>query len=662
MDPVQVRAWGRRLFCDAGISLSLLAISAASFAQGPDAGARNARNLVMDLLHEDRSRAPGESEFQLPMGFYVRPDSEAHGPPEDSASLYVLSRYWKDRFTQDPDRLPMALRERLVDAAEAYPDWAADLAHLFPRTDDTDRRLFALLDSVHDVGTGDPRQKIIRYLSRNGRYFRSLLLENARAAHEGDGFVENDEDLRALARLDWADASPLLTRFALQKRPRMRALVLGLQYEHAAQFDPHAAVRLREQLKSIARDRSQSGSARDFAIDSLMRTEWPDRDDWFLSLFKDDTLASLTDDYRLLCPLEEPGHREPDEWIPRIAPLAQSPNPAVRLNAIYVLVSFQQEEARADAEIPLIPWLFDPKWVKVRDSGHDRYNLIYSLYLVSVSESASGLLHVLEAPDEDEMFEAEYAARAIARLHDERVAPVLRRLLQYPLERDARLEVAKALLDSGTMALDEKVRAVAAAAKLLTTRQGLKSLNDAQLDGDGNRIDADVILGLAVIQKEGWQRPLITAVREYSRRIRQGAPAEADALDILQAILPDNTRDGQLLQAIRRGTVTAEEVLGAIERRVWLRKSKREDLTQLSLGAGPAAAIATVLLQDEERESQILSCDDVEAQATLLAVLRFAGDMVSPQLVERFVGASDPTLAEAAKQYAELLWKWQHTL
>lgn len=662
MEPVQFRAWGRRAFCRCGISLSLLATAAAGFAQGPDAGAPSARNLVLDLLHEDRSRTPGESEFLLPMGFYVRPDSKPQGPPEDSASLYELARYWKDRFAQDPDRLPMALRERLINAAEAYPDWAADLAHLFPRTDDADRRLFALLDRVHDIGTGDPRQKIIGYLSRNGRYFRSVLLENARAAHEGDGFVENDEDLRALARLDWANASPLLTRFALQKRPRMHALALGLQYEHAAQFHLHAARGLREQLKSIAGDRSVPGSARDFAIASLMRTDWPGRNDWFLSLFLDDTLASLSDHYRLLCPLEEPVHREPEDWIPRIAPLVQSPNPAVRLNVIYVLVSFQQEEARADAQIPLIPWLFDPKWVEARDTGHDRHNLIYSLCLASVPESASGLLHVLEFPGEDALFEAEYAARAIARLHDERAAPILRRLLHYPLDRDARLEVAKALLDSGSVTLDEKVKAVTAAAKMLTTRQGLKSLNEAQFDGEGNPIDDDEILGLAVIQSEGCQRPLITAVREYSRRIRQDAPTDGDALDILQAMLPDEARDGQLLQAIRRGTVTTEEVQGAIDRRLWLRKDNREELTRLSRGSGSAAAIATALLQDEERESEILSGEDVEAQATLLATLRLAGDIVPARLIERFVDASDTTLVQAAKQYREFLWKWQHTL
>jgi HEAT repeat protein len=528
----------------------LLAFALTASAQSPAIMDSPAQKLVFDLLRVDLPQKIAQKEFVLPADSYVRPDSDRQEPPGASASLYTIAQYWSLQFAQDPGRLPPALRERIVEAAEAYPDWAPDLAHLFPKTPDANRRLLVLLDRAHNIGKGNPQEQITQHLSRNSDYFRPLLVQNAQSVSEGEGFVEHEEDLRAQARLDWNAVVPLLDRLAAMSQPRISALALALQYEHAAQLASPAAVPLRDRLMTTAVNRHLPARARDYAVDSLMKTEWSGRDDWFLSLFDDGTLAAPVDGNFILDTLESPVHREPEKWIPRIAPLVKSSNPSTRLNAIYVLVSFQQEETRADAELPLIPWLFNPKWVEAQDSGHDRHDLIYSLYLVPVPESASGLLHVIGAPGEDSVFEAQYAAEAIARIHDPRAGPALRRLLDYPLDRDQRIGVAKALLSTGTVTTEEKVRAVTNAAEILGSRSGLKLLDDAEFGSKG--VQAQKILGIAVIQTEGAEPALLAALRSYRSQIRSTAPFVPDYGSV--PCEKGRTRRRSCSLSLRRGT------------------------------------------------------------------------------------------------------------
>jgi hypothetical protein len=297
-----------------------------------------------------------------------------------------LAEYWHLQLAQDPDRLAPALRARLLDACEAYPRYAADLAHLVPRTPEATKRLLALLDRVPDQGDPSARQQIIRHLSQTSDLFRPQLIAHVKEAHEGPGFMENESDVRALARLDWNQAEPLLTDLAQPDKPRLSALSLALQYQHAAVSANPKADDLRRRLTAIATDSSSPAKARDLAVEGLMATQWPGRDDWYLSLLADGSFVTSSDGNTSYSTLEEPAHDQPSVWIPRIAPLVGSSNSRVRQNAVRILVSFQQEESWPDAAVPLLPWLFDPKWVEAESSSWTRHNLIYSLSLVKAPE------------------------------------------------------------------------------------------------------------------------------------------------------------------------------------------------------------------------------------------------------------------------------------
>ena len=593
---------------------------------------------------------------------FVHPQAERQQLPSANSSLSALAQYWRRRFAQDPDRLSDDLRERLLDACEAYPDSAADLVHLVPRTAEANRRLLPLLDRLPNDGDSfQARGQIVRYLSQNSGLFRTELVARARAAHEGQGFIEDEEDVRALARLDWDRAAPLLTGMIKVDAPRMTALAVALQYQHfLSPFKPEAQ-RLRRRLKDMAENRSLPAKARDLAVEAVMGSEWSDRDRWFESLLADASLAEPSDGVFSFSPLEGPVHRDPSRWIPRLAALVSSPIPAVHLNASYILVSFQQDEIRPDAASPLLPWLFDPKWTVARDSGHSRHNLIYGLSRMRIPASQPGLLHVLTHPEEDDIFEIEYAAEAISQYHDEGTAPVLRRVLARESETGDRLAAAKALLASGGVGPEEKMRAVAAFARQVGTRAGREQLHRLEM-ADTLTIDADVVLGRAVIEIEGHQSTLTKAVREWSRNVRTYDPGTADCLDALLAVLPDPSRDAKLLAAIRDGSADASALLEAIGRRAWLQKSNPGGLTVLAKAKGAPAAIASVLLADGERQNEILSSDDRSAQRTLLALLRLSGDMAPEKLVERLVESPDPALAHAAREYWGILSRMRHSL
>ena len=232
------------------------------------------RSLSAELLRLPLPRDEDHA-YRDSLLHFIHPERKSLGRPPDSATLYVLAEYWSRQFSQNPEELSDALRLRLLEACEAFPEHAAELAHLVPRTPEANRRLLALLDRLPDKGEGDPRRLLIRYLGQNSEPFRPELIARVRAAHEGEGYAENEEDVRALARLEWDRATALLAGMIKPDRPRMTSLAVDLQYRHAFQSSSRYALALRGRLKAIGVDKSAPAKARNLAIQSLMETNWP---------------------------------------------------------------------------------------------------------------------------------------------------------------------------------------------------------------------------------------------------------------------------------------------------------------------------------------------------------------------------------------------------
>jgi hypothetical protein len=225
--------------------------------------------------------------------------------PPDEAPLEVLARYWSQ---MDRDARPNSdkVRQRLLEACEAQPEYLPRLVNHLPATPVAQERIKAIFDreqlSPH-LGS-EWQADIKRYLMYHSRYFLPELVRAAQAAHDDDASPVGEEDLRAIAALDWPSAEPILKSHAASTNPRVGSVSLALLYEHSQTAGAASeAAAYRSRLKGLVEDRSAAGRARDTAAEALLTMAWEGRDHWYWGLFKDPTLRELRDGYMMMTPL-----------------------------------------------------------------------------------------------------------------------------------------------------------------------------------------------------------------------------------------------------------------------------------------------------------------------------------------------------------------------
>jgi hypothetical protein len=155
-------------------------------------------------------------------------------------------------------------------------------------TQESDDRLF-WRDETYDGG--NLLAELERWLMLHSNYFRNELIESASSITDKYG----DKDLpKALAKLDWKMAGPLLESMASASQPDSIQTALSLLYEHALEKNDVMQIEnYRGRLKEIVTDPPESSLWRGIALGSLMATEWRGQEEWFLSLFNDPVLAGL---------------------------------------------------------------------------------------------------------------------------------------------------------------------------------------------------------------------------------------------------------------------------------------------------------------------------------------------------------------------------------
>jgi hypothetical protein len=585
------------------------------------------------------------AQSKRPPSFY----DEDKAPPDD-APVEDLVDYW-ERWAGTPSREmrkpSAAVRERLLAACEAKPEMLSRLLPLLSDTTDAADRIKKLYDAAQGDARFDEewRKSVKEWLQVNSKYFLSDLLALSQKAKDKEGYVDKEGALKALAKVDWESAAPLLQSMSDGSQPRTAAFALALLYRHALKGkDSSSEEKYRALLQAIATDRNAPARARDTAIEELSLSEWPGRDEWYLSLFSDQTLLEPTDGHYLFSPLTTLFDRDPDKWIPVMAKLVESKDRAVQQNAASCLVRYATDHPRREAILPVLRWLSDPDWLDI--NGTQRAWFMQTMDELEMPESVPGLIWIVE----NEEGNRQWAARTLAHYKDPRAIPALKKALAQEKNEGSRQYLIQGLLASGGVTATEQLAALEAYASKLTTAEGSEEVGRYRSYGD-DPLPLPVSIGRYLAQQKEAPDNLVRGVLERAERSQEKNPSLARALLSVAQGWQARQVDLDMLRRINAGTADTTTIANALERRAKLRQSLEPELQSLVSAGGTAQGVVAVLLADESLAQTILASSDEHAQLALLACARLVQMPLPVQQVDALLKSKNTTLSLAAERY-----------
>lgn len=614
-------------------------------------GAQTGRSEVTDALRQLLTKPvpipPAALENEAKTRWRVLDEDNR---PSDDAPLDELLDYWTAMVLQNSPNPPTdKVRQRLFEACRADPDRLRALVSLMPQDSNSVTKIKELYDAAQSDQRFDQHwaTNVKEWLLFNSNYFVDELVSLAQSVKDSKyGGLEKDKALVALAKVDWQTAEPLVRSLAESGQPRIAALALTLFYSHAiAENDGAATERYRNSLKAIASDRNQPAWARDKAIEKLSLTDWTGRDDWYLSLFQDETLNDPTDGQQLFSPPLTLFMTDPEKWIPVMARMTGSKDLATRSSAARCLITFQNQRARKDALIPLLPWLTNPGWANDR-FGHRRH-LIQSMGHVDLPESVPGLIWVLE---NDDSSTRSYAAYSLGRYCDPRAIPALKRALSREKDDDDIERVVHGLLACQGLSEQEQLEAIEAYALKTLTPEGLAEVSDYGRYGQPP-LPVPLSIGKYLVNESVAAEALERSVLQRAEAVKNNNQPLAEALLEIAHGWQGRPVDLDLIHRIGNGSANANAIKEALDRRSKWRESFELELRDLVAANGPASGIAAVLLGDSSIAHSILSSDDQLAQIALLATSRLTHTGLPVQLVSPLLRSNNDLLALAAERY-----------
>lgn len=610
-----------------------------------------ASQIVEDMLQLPSPPPPaGVPGKQIPEGPMQNPHFSV---PGEDAPLTELGGYWAEMGHDVPTgnavQLSDKVRQRLLEYSEQKPGALDDLLSLLPDATATYGRVKAIFDKNSATQGEDWNRSVKSYLETHGGYFHQELLVEARQVKDDDemGSPENHEALERLATVDWSLAEPLLKQISVGGQPRSALLAKTLLYRHAVSArDDASAGRMRTELQAVVADRKALGYSRATALEALLDTEWPGRDDWYLSLFHDPTLRSLRDGYQAFSTLTEPVGSAPDHWIPIMTRLVFDPDRAVHDNAVTCLIQFQLRSGRKDALEPLLPWLSDRKW----SSAIDRLRLIQTVPDLDMKEAVPGLISVVGEEKGDE-YERSYAAESLAHFRDPRAVPGLRLALSREQGSDHRRRIIQGLIACGGVAPEEAATYVERFAQFTLTSEGQEKWGKAAYSLTPTDLPTEIALGGYIAQQGPEDDRTAELLVKRIDELRASKPPLAERLQKLTSEWKSTTADRAVLRHLQEGSVTAPDLASALNRRDSMRKTVGPELKELESLTGFPSGIAAVLAADHQKELAILASSDIEAVEGLLAAARLVREELPIAKVDALSTPANPLLSKASEEF-----------
>lgn len=324
-------------------------------------------------------------------------------PPRDDAPIEDLLDYWKHQSESYRDlgyNIYPSERatERMLAEIKKEPSSITEYIKIFKGSERGAEAAKEAYDSLgNDPENRATRTAIKEWLKYNSPYFTADLARGSDAISDANEYVTNQDDLLSLGRYDWERAHNVVNKlYGDNAQPTAQVLAKWALYRHALDENSMGDVdRYRDELKAVVENRSATGGQRDLALDALLKEkDWSGRDDWYFSLFEDETLGDLRVQGRSYTGLTTlMYYSPPGKYADKMIELVASKNPAVRA-AVVRNLSLMIDAGRPEVVRALLPWLEDPKWA--RDIDGTRLRVVQALKEVKLPESVSGLLAVLD--------------------------------------------------------------------------------------------------------------------------------------------------------------------------------------------------------------------------------------------------------------------------
>ncbi len=390
----------------------------------------NDEDIISILLQLPAPPAPNPLQKTIitkdrPATFYSKDN-----PPPDNAPIEDILDYWArqtyGQLAYNVVPTPVVL-DRIAAAMEidstkitSYLNYlkdsprgiaavrtAYDRASSEPEGDPNKKSNFTNSNAYYgDAYYPNQNNNLKRWLIMNDPSFSADLEPLASAVKDTEnGYIQNDDELLALAKNDWDRARPMIDKmYADGSQPASKTLATWALYRKAMDDGSLSdADKYRDELKGTVTNKQLSSGVRDLALDALsLNQEWSGRDDWYYSLMEDETLLDM-DGYTGLTTLMT--HSKPGKYKAKMIKLLQSNNPNVRSAAARNL-GLEAAKGDTDAIAALLPWLENPEWIK--DIANTRGNLVRALAEVKVPQSVPGLIAIMnervenKAEDDDE--------------------------------------------------------------------------------------------------------------------------------------------------------------------------------------------------------------------------------------------------------------------
>ncbi len=577
--------------------------------------------------------------------------------PPDDAPIVDLIDFWTRQnaiTAAHPNKIKPSdeTLQRLIESLNDKPENLTNVLNLLSVDEEIAAKVKEIFDNSGQTFDEDWRTKVKAWLKFKSKYYSDELYAEAVGAkdHKTYNSVINEKELRALAKVDWEKAEPLLRRFETDSsNPRTAFLAKRLIYEHAIKTENSSeSEKYRSEFQKIVEDKNSPSRDRDAAFDALNQNEdWQGSNDWYVSLLSDSTLLELEfGGNEVAHPLNYIAQKNPEKWIPILAKLVGNANPAIHNAAVNGLVQFQIKSARKDALAPLLPWISNPDWAK--DMSMGRLRLIQSMDEIDMPESVLPLIWVVEN-DEDY---AKYAAEVLVKYKDARAIPALKSALAKTEREDDRPYFYRALIASGGFSVDEQMSAIEIYAEAISTPEGYEKVEKAYFSFD-EALPLQISLGKYLANQNEPEENLILRAIERQKVLQKEKPEVAKILSEIMTKWQGRIVDLEILRKISDGKADIETISGALDRRFELKERVENDLYAMRGKSGLAGALAACLLMEDNNILSAFRSQDAEKQLGTMACARLIRAELPVNEVGVYLNSENKLFALAAERYLE---------